>query len=273
MGLIAKGVIGKRYEPTLYPVTDQAILAYARSYGDDRPAYHDAAPLMFAVVYSLEAGAKPLLDPATTADPMKLLRRLVRGSLDVEALAKVRTGDTLTTYATLVGVEEREAGELLQIDTLSHNQRGEEVARVKNFHFIRAESRGARAARPEREPINIDWETDFVVPAALPIEYAEASLDRNPIHTDDNFAKMAGFPGIILQGSATMAIAASAIVDAVCDGDPARLRQLRCRFAKPVFPGDRLTTRGGRLGQFETRNQDRVVVLDEGAFEAEGMNL
>src|SRR5262245_13019326 len=118
MGLIANEIIGKRYEVTTYSVSEQAILDYARSYGDDRAVYREAAPLLFAVVFSLEAGAKPLFDPVATTDPMRLMRRLVRGSLDVAGLGPVRPGDTITTFATVIGVETKDSGELLQIDTL-----------------------------------------------------------------------------------------------------------------------------------------------------------
>ncbi|HJZ85768.1 MAG TPA: MaoC/PaaZ C-terminal domain-containing protein [Polyangia bacterium] len=273
MGLIRKEVVGKTYAPTSFAVSEAGIWAYAKSYGDERPEYRKVAPLLYAVVYAFDAGGGPLFDPALTPDPMKLLRRLVRGSLEIETFAPVAPGDVIQTQATIVGVQDKATGELLEIDTRSLNQHGHEVALVKNFHFIRGDSKGSPAPKAERTPINLDWESSYEVPARLPIEYAEASLDRNPIHTDDNFAKMAGFRGIILQGSATMAIAQRAIVDAVCGGDPRKLKQLRCRFAKPVYPGDVLTSRGSRLGAFETVNQEGVRVLDDGAFEAEGMNL
>ena len=43
---------------------------------------------------------------------------------------------------------------------------------------------------------------------------------------------------------ATMAFASKAVLDAVAGGDPARLRRIKVRFSKPVFPGEALTTRG-----------------------------
>jgi acyl dehydratase len=75
--------------------------------------------------------------------------------------------------------------------------------------------------------------------------YAEASGDHNPIHLDAEFARgAAGLPGIIVHGMCTMAFAARAVVDGACGGDPARLRRIRVRFSRPVFPGEALTTRG-----------------------------
>src|SRR5688500_8759994 len=259
MGLLRKERLGVTYEPATYEATRAKILAYARSYGDDRPAYDTRAPLLFAVVYSFEASLRPLFDPALTEDPTRLLRRLVRGSLDVRSTRPVEPGDVLKTHARVAGIEEKSSGELLTIDTVSVNQRGEEVAIVSNVHFIRGEKRadgdGPKEAEPESSS-STDFESRHEIPERLPLIYADASLDRNPIHTDEGFAKLAGFRTIVVQGSATLAIAQKAIIDAACAGDPARLQRIGARFRKPVFPGDTLLVRGSKAGQFEAVNQE-----------------
>ena len=76
------------------------------------------------------------------------------------------------------------------------------------------------------------------------VRYAGASLDDNPIHMDDDVAKSAGLPGVILQGLCTMAFAQKAVVDELLKGDALRLGRLAVRFAKPVLMGDKLTTEG-----------------------------
>src|SRR5207245_1556202 len=139
------------------------ILAYARSYGDDREHYERTAPLLFAVVYSFEASLKPLFDETVSSDPMRLLRRLVRASLDIQAWAPVRPGDGVTTTAKIERIEARGSGELLEIDTLSCRPTGEPVALVKHVHFIRgeggpAEPKDRAPATSPPPPIPIDWE-------------------------------------------------------------------------------------------------------------------
>ncbi|MCU7724257.1 MaoC/PaaZ C-terminal domain-containing protein [Actinoplanes sp. KI2] len=67
--------------------------------------------------------------------------------------------------------------------------------------------------------------------------------DRNPLHVDPAFARLAGFPRPILHGLCTYGIAAKAVVDAVLDGDPDRLGGFSARFAGVVFPGETLRTR------------------------------
>ena len=59
--------------------------------------------------------------------------------------------------------------------------------------------------------------------------YAGASGDFNPIHIDEEFAKMVGLPGRILHGLWTMAQVARAAEQAAGD-DPTALRRLAVQF-------------------------------------------
>jgi len=58
--------------------------------------------------------------------------------------------------------------------------------------------------------------------------YAGASLDFNPIHLDEEFARSVDLPGKILHGLWTMAQVARAQTDAV--GDPLALKSLSVQF-------------------------------------------
>jgi acyl dehydratase len=71
--------------------------------------------------------------------------------------------------------------------------------------------------------------------AELTKRYAAASGDPNPIHTDPEFAKSVGLPGIILHGLWTMAQVARANA-AVAGGDPRALKRLSVQFRGMGFP-------------------------------------
>ena len=75
----------------------------------------------------------------------------------------------------------------------------------------------------------------------MPIYYAGAGGDFNPIHIDAEFGKMVGLGGAILQGLCTMAITARTHVDWA--GDPAALKRIKVRFSKPVYPEDEIAVR------------------------------
>lgn len=98
------------------------------------------------------------------------------------------------------------------------------------------------------------------------------SGDRNPLHSDPTFARVAGFPAPILHGLATYGMACQALVLALCDGDAAAVRALDVRFTRPVFPGEALELQYWRLssGIFAFRvhaSKRDVVVIDNGRFE------
>ena len=71
--------------------------------------------------------------------------------------------------------------------------------------------------------------------AGLTKRYAEASGDPNPIHTDPEYAKNVGLPGIILHGLWTMAQVARANA-APAGGDPRALKRLSVQFRGLGFP-------------------------------------
>ena len=71
------------------------------------------------------------------------------------------------------------------------------------------------------------------------VQYAGASGDYNPLHTDEVFAtKVAGYPTVFAHGMLSMAMTGRMLTDWVGDG---RLTKFGVRFVKQVWPGDTLT--------------------------------
>jgi acyl dehydratase len=68
------------------------------------------------------------------------------------------------------------------------------------------------------------------------VRYAGASGDFNPIHWSDRVASAVGLPGVIAHGMYTMALAARALDSWA--GAPGRVRELGCKFTKPVVVPD-----------------------------------
>lgn len=64
------------------------------------------------------------------------------------------------------------------------------------------------------------------------VQYAGASLDRNPIHWDERFARSVGLPDVIAHGMFTMGAAAEIV--AAWAGDAGRIVEYGTRFTKPV---------------------------------------
>jgi acyl dehydratase len=123
---------------------------------------------------------------------------------------------------------------------------------------------GPRNVPPERDP---DRVVRYQVGKDQALTY-RLSGDRNPLHSDPAFAKMAGFDRPILHGLCTYGFTGRALLHALCGSDPARFQAMEGRFSKPVYPGDELTVKMWETepGQavFRTETQQGDVVIDCG---------
>ncbi len=70
------------------------------------------------------------------------------------------------------------------------------------------------------------------------VQYAGASGDYNPLHTDEIFTtQIAGYPSVFAHGMLTMGITGRLLTNYVGDG---RLTKYGVRFTNQVWPGDTL---------------------------------
>ena len=76
----------------------------------------------------------------------------------------------------------------------------------------------------------------YTVTRADLVRYTGASGDRNPIHWSDRVATSVGLPGVIAHGMYTLALAARALD--TWAGGPGKVRELGCKFTKPVVVPD-----------------------------------
>lgn len=103
------------------------------------------------------------------------------------------------------------------------------------------------------------------------VQYAGASGDYNPLHTDEIYAKeVAGYPTVFAHGMLTMGMTGKMLTDYVGDGC---LTKFGVRFTNQVWPGDDLQATavleniedidGEKRANFEvtTVNQGGDVVL------------
>ena len=71
------------------------------------------------------------------------------------------------------------------------------------------------------------------------VQYAGASGDYNPVHTDEKFVtEIAGYPTVFAHGMLTMGMTGMLLTNYVGDG---QLTKYGVRFVNQVWPGDTLT--------------------------------
>jgi acyl dehydratase len=88
--------------------------------------------------------------------------------------------------------------------------------------------------------------------------YAAASGDPNPMHTDDEFARNAGYPGVFAHGMLSMGYLGEFVVRAAGVG---AVRRFRARFAKLTWPGEVITCRG-KVTSLRDEGRERLVECD-----------
>ena len=94
------------------------------------------------------------------------------------------------------------------------------------------------------------------------------SGDRNPLHSDPEIAKAAGFDAPILHGLCTYGTACRTIISNVCNYDSRLIEEFNVRFSSPVYPGEKISTEiwsDDNVISFRCWVRDRnVMVLNNG---------
>ncbi|MFH1983244.1 MAG: MaoC/PaaZ C-terminal domain-containing protein [Pseudomonadota bacterium] len=107
------------------------------------------------------------------------------------------------------------------------------------------------------------WQRAVAIDPALPYIYDGCSDIVFPIHTSPAFARAVGLPGIILQGTATLALAVREVLAHESGAGPAAVTDVACRFTGMVFPGNRITVRLHQRSEANDRVNLDFDVTDE----------
>ena len=105
-------------------------------------------------------------------------------------------------------------------------------------------------------------EGDAIEPMAGPeitkqllIDYGEAALDGNPMHTDDEFARDAGYPGVFAQGMLSMGFLTQYLVEGF---GIESLRRIKVRFAEHTWPGEKIICKAVVAKKYTEGGENRV---------------
>ena len=183
---------------------------------------------------------------------------------------------TISVDTRTVGVWDKGAdkGAILVGETvISDKKTGDKLCTMQGTTFARGDGgfggprEGAPTPHvmPERKPdmtVEVDTRPDEALLYRL-------SGDRNPLHSDPDIAKAAGFPRPILHGLCTYGSCCRAIISSsVCDYDPTKITGFDVRFSSPVFPGETIAVdiwKDGNIASFRARVKERdVVVINNG---------
>jgi acyl dehydratase len=197
---------------------------------------------------------------------------LVHGEQRVTLHKPIPPDGSATVMSTIVGIYDKGKAAVVATETEAIDPTGEPLYTTYMSAFIRGEGGwggdrgpgGARNVPPERAA---DHAITYQTSPDQAFVY-RLSGDRNPLHTDPQFAAMGGFDRPILHGLCTYGFTGRALLHAVAGSDPARFHHIEGRFSSPVLPGDALTISIWRTADgdavFQTAKQDGTVVIDQG---------
>jgi len=102
------------------------------------------------------------------------------------------------------------------------------------------------------------------------VQYAGASGDYNPVHTDEVFAtKVAGYPTVFAHGMLTMGLTGTMLTNYVGDG---RLTKFGVRFSSQVWPADTLTAKA-TVQAIRDEGGETLVDLDISTVNQDGREV
>jgi acyl dehydratase len=275
-------ILEQKTEPRTFTYGDKDVMLYALGVGmgrdpmDERElpfVYEKALKVVPTAATVLAAGAGRRA--AQNVEQKSGLRvsqlnylMVVHGEQKVELHKPLPTTGSFTATSRTVGAYDKgkDKGAVVVNETVWTDENGEKVATLTGSTFARGDggfggpSEGAPEphAVPTRKP-------DISVPIETRPDQAllyRLNGDRNPLHSDPDVAKRAGFPRPILHGLCTYGITCRAVLQEICDYDPEQILSHQARFSAPVFPGDTVTVdlwKDGDMVSFEAR------VLDRGA--------
>jgi acyl dehydratase len=197
---------------------------------------------------------------------------LVHGEQAIELAKPIPVEGTLKATGRIAAIYDKGKGAVIVTETESVDaQSGELLFRTRSAVYVRGAGgfggdrgpSGPMYEPPSRKP---DHEVRYQTRPDQALLY-RLSGDRNPLHSDPEFARAAGFPRPILHGLCTYGFTGRALLHTLCGSDPSRFKSMEGRFSKPVFPGEALTIAmwiEGRTCTFQTKNERGEVVLDAG---------
>ncbi len=218
-------------------ISTRYAMAYAAGINDANPAYFDdLAPggvkVHPGIAFALQWPSR--FRPDQTQN-LRAAPYGVHASTDLRIHRPFRTGEAITTQGMVIQKRQLRPG-VYNVDRYRMTaSNGELVAELYYNGITRGATLDGPDAIVDDEPewpaieSTSDatlWREELPITLQAAQQYTECARIYNPIHTEPSAAKAAGLPDIILHGSATKAIALSAVINRCFDGDPSRITRL-----------------------------------------------
>jgi acyl dehydratase len=195
---------------------------------------------------------------------------VVDGERDITFHKPLATAAHITADSSVLAVFDKgkERGAVIRHQTVLKNTDGEPLATLVASRFARGDGGFGGPSEGQPEPHRVpsrapDRTIDISTRPDQALIYRLCG-DRNPLHSDPEFAKRAGFPRPILHGMCTYGITCRGILQTYADYDPTAFKRHAARFSSPLYPGETVTIemwKDGDVISFEAKVKTRGVTV------------
>lgn len=278
--------VGAASRPLDIEVSLRQCLNYAASIGDDNPWHLDdtreegvIAPPMLAISLTWRISERFAEFWESSDFPMEVLLRQVHYSESLHWMKPMRPGDRLRFEGVVAAILPHRAGTHLIIEYTARNKAGEVVfiERIGGIlRGVKCTDQGSGEDTISSEPLAKEyapvWSKKIEVSKFAAHIYDGLADVHFPIHISPAFAQMVGLPGIIFQGTGTLAMAVKEITAMEAENDPRRIQHTQCRFTGMIMPGSTITIEltdrkridNGTSCRFLVKNEQEKIALSDG---------
>ena len=195
---------------------------------------------------------------------------VVDGERDITFHRPFPVAANITADSSVLSVFDKgkDKGAVILHKTVLRNDKGEELATLVASRFARGDGGFGGPSEGQPEPHKVptrapDRSVDIATAPGQALVYRLCG-DRNPLHSDPEFARRAGFPKPILHGMCTYGITCRGVLQTYADYDASAFKQHVARFSSPVYPGETVTMdmwKDGNVISFEAKVKSRNVTV------------
>jgi acyl dehydratase len=169
----------------------------------------------------------------------------LHGEQDIELHAVLPISASVVTTGKIAALYDKGKAAVAVVECETRDDAGSLLCVNRFTSFLRGAGGFGGDAGPRSTVMRAERDPDAVVDSPTLPQQAllyRLSGDKNPLHADPSYARVAGFVRPILHGLATYGIVLKAVVDRMLDGDTSRVARYRARFSGVVFPGETVRT-------------------------------
>lgn len=195
---------------------------------------------------------------------------VVDGERDITFHKPMPVKADITADSRVLGVFDKgkDKGAVIRRETILRDEGGAPLATLVASQFARGDGGFGGPSEGQPEPHKIpDRKPDMTVDITTRPDQAllyRLCGDRNPLHSDPEFARRGGFDRPILHGMCTYGLSCRAVLQTYADYDPNAFKRHAVRFSSPVFPGETVSFdlwKDGNVVSIEGKVKSRGVTV------------